>query len=219
MTSPVNIFWFRRDLRLNDNHGLYQALQSGKPVIPIFIFDRNILDQLEHRSDARVEFIHQQITDIQKQLEKRGSGLHVLYGKPEEAFLTLLKTYTISDVFTNSDYEPYAIQRDTAIADLLAKHNAGFNAFKDQVIFEKKEVVKDDGLPYTVFTPYSRRWKVQWDHHPPVEFPSEKKLNALYQQPSIPVPSLESMNFRQAGVPFPPDHVKDELINQLSEGG
>jgi deoxyribodipyrimidine photo-lyase len=216
MASPVNIFWFRRDLRLNDNHGLFQALQSGKPVVPIFIFDRNILDQLEHRHDARVEFIHQQISAIQEQLVTRGSTLHVMYGKPEEVFASLLNTYQISDVFTNTDYEPYAIHRDAAIAELLAKHNVGFQAFKDQVIFEKKEVVKDDGSPYTVFTPYSKRWRALWDKQPPVKFPSEKKLEALHQQAVIPVPSLESMGFKTAGITFPPDQVKDELIKHYS---
>ena len=166
MASPVNIFWFRRDLRLNDNHGLYNALKSGKPVVPIFIFDRNILDKLDNRSDARVEFIHQQLSAIQAELVAKGSTLHVFYGKPEEAFATLLKTYQVAEVFTNTDYEPYATQRDTTIAELLSNHAIGFHAFKDQVIFEKKEVVKDDGLPYTVFTPYSRRWKALWEQHP-----------------------------------------------------
>jgi deoxyribodipyrimidine photo-lyase len=159
MKPRVNIFWFRRDLRLQDNAGLFHALKEGTPVVPVFIFDRNILDELEDRIDRRVEFIHLALQDMQKQLEKIGSTLDVRYGTPVEIYKELTKEYEVNKVFTNHDYEPYAKQRDAEIEKLLQHAGASFHTFKDQVIFEKSEVVKDDAKPYTVFTPYSKRWK------------------------------------------------------------
>ena len=155
----INIFWFRRDLRLNDNAGLYHALKSDKPVLPIFIFDKNILDDLENKKDARVQFIHDTLLDLKMKLEEKGSSLLVKYGKPEEVWETIIKEYNIANVYTNHDYEPYALERDEYVKVLLSKNNISFHSYKDHVVFEKKEVVKKDGLPYTVFTPYSRVWK------------------------------------------------------------
>ncbi len=159
MKQSLNIFWFRRDLRLQDNAGLYHALKDEKPVLPIFIFDRNILDELEDKSDRRVEFIHLALQDIQKQLVKFGSSLDVRYGTPLEVYKQLLSEYTIERVFTNHDYEPYAKQRDGEIEKLLNEKGAKFHTYKDQVVLEKDEVLKDDGKPYTLFTPNSRKWK------------------------------------------------------------
>ncbi len=147
MRSAVNIFWFRRDLRLEDNAGLYHALKQGRPVVPIFIFDRNILDELEDRSDRRVEFIQLSLHQIQKQLSPIGFTLDVRYGFPEEVWKQLMKDYTIESVYTNNDYEPYAKKRDADIEKLLKQNNISFQTFKDQVIFEKGEVLKDDGKP------------------------------------------------------------------------
>ena len=155
MKPAVNIFWFRRDLRLNDNTGLYHALKGGKPVVPLFIFDRNILDELEDRVDRRVEFIHNSLQQLQQQLTAIGSSLDVRYGFPIETFKQLINEYEIESVFTNHDYEPYAKQRDGEIAKLLKANNISFHTYKDQVIFEKDEIVKDDGKPYTIFTPCS----------------------------------------------------------------
>ena len=156
----MNIFWFRRDLRIHDNAGLYHALKAGLPVLPIFIFDRNILDKLDDKRDRRVEFIHLALTQIQQQIANYGSSLEVFYGLPGQIFEGLSKRFSIANVYTNSDYEPYAGERDAEIEALLLKKGIGFHSFKDQVIFEKNEVVKDDGRPYTVFTPYSRKWKI-----------------------------------------------------------
>ena len=161
MNNSINIFWLRRDLRLHDNAGLYHALKEGKPVIPLFIFDRNILDELEDRADRRVEFIHVSIVQIQNQLGKIGSTLDVRYGFPSEVWKQLLQEYKIEKVFTNHDYEPYAQVRDEEVRKLLAKSNIEFRTFKDQVIFEKNEVLKDDGKPYSIFTSYSRKWKAR----------------------------------------------------------
>ena len=152
----ISIFWFRRDLRLTDNHGLYQALTSGKPVLPLFIFDKKILDKLDGPQDLRVQFIHESLTEINSQLQKLDAGLSVFYSTPEEIFTHLASVYDIDCVYTNHDYEPYAIVRDTMVSALLKDKGVGFETFKDQVIFEHKEVTKDDGNPYTVFTPYSR---------------------------------------------------------------
>ncbi|MEO5783482.1 MAG: deoxyribodipyrimidine photo-lyase, partial [Ginsengibacter sp.] len=159
--DKVNIFWFRRDLRLHDNAALYHALRDKSPVIPIFIFDKNILDRLENKEDRRVEFIYETLNEIQKHLERIGSSLEVNYGYPEKIFEQLLSKYKIEKVYTNHDYEPYAFDRDKKINEILKLSGAELKTYKDQVIFEKDEVTKDDGKPYTVFTPYSRKWKAK----------------------------------------------------------
>jgi deoxyribodipyrimidine photo-lyase len=159
MKYPVNIFWFRRDLRLDDNAGLYHALKSEYPVVPIFIFDKNILDELEDPKDRRVEFIYDSLEQMQKQLESIGSTLDVRYGFPNEIWKQLINDYKVKNVFTNNDYEPYAKKRDEEIIEMLRSDGISVHSSKDQVIFEKSDVVKDDSKPYTVFTPYSRKWK------------------------------------------------------------
>ncbi|MDC1283955.1 DNA photolyase family protein [Saprospiraceae bacterium] len=152
-----NLFWFRRDLRLNDNAGLYHALKSDFPVIPIFIFDTHILDNLPCE-DARVEFIHNVLTDLDTQLQTLGASLQVYYGNPIEVWSDIIKEYKISEVYTNHDFEPYAISRDAAVKDMLVTNDVGFRTYKDHVIFEKDEITKADGLPYSVFTPYKNKW-------------------------------------------------------------
>lgn len=156
--QPITIFWFRRDLRLDDNVGLYQALSTGVPVLPLFIFDRNILDDLSDKHDRRVAFIHQTLQRLDASLGRRGSGLLVRYGRPLAIWEELLGSLTIGQVHTNRDYEPYAIERDQAVAALLASRGIPMHLHKDQVIFDGKEVAKDDGSPYTVYTPYKNRW-------------------------------------------------------------
>ena len=156
--QKINIFWFRRDLRLSDNAGLYHALKSDYPVLPLFIFDKNILDKLPEQ-DARVDFIHQTITDLAIALKEKKSALLVKYGAPEQIWATLLKEYQINAVYTNRDYEEYALGRDEKITALVEQDDGSFHTFKDHVLFEKGEILKKDGTPYTVFTPYSRKWK------------------------------------------------------------
>ncbi|RYD89905.1 MAG: deoxyribodipyrimidine photo-lyase, partial [Sphingobacteriales bacterium] len=131
--NPVTVFWFRRDLRLEDNAGLYHALKSGNPVLPFFIFDKEILDDLKEKDDARVTFIYQTIEELRSELKKHNSGLVVAYDKPEHAWNTLIKEYNIAAVYTNHDYEPYAKDRDEATATKLKKHDIEFKTFKDQV--------------------------------------------------------------------------------------
>ena len=159
MNKDVSIFWFRRDLRLEDNVGLFYALSENENVLPIFIFDKNILDKLEDKYDRRVHFIHQALEKIQLELTKISSTLLVFNSTPKEIFIKLLIEYKVKCVYVNHDYEPYAQQRDAEILELLKQHHVEFKTYKDQCIFEKKEVVKDDGTPYTVFTPYSNKWK------------------------------------------------------------
>ena len=233
MHPRVNVFWFRRDLRLNDNAGLYHALKSGVPVLPVFIFDRNILDLLENKADRRVEFIHAALEEIQRGLREAGSALEVYDGKPIDIFRQLQSRYEVAAVYTNTDYEPYATERDEAVAALLAEKGIPFYSFKDQVIFEKDEVLKEDGTPYTIFTPYSRKWKASLN-----SIPSFSSLSSLSPVPSLstpqslstlpslslstlpslsPLPSLSALGFRKTGGPFPSGSMRAGLLKNYQE--
>jgi len=225
---PVAIFWFRRDLRLHDNAGLYHALRSGLPVLPLFIFDTNILDDLPERRDARVEFIHQALVELKQKLEALGSTLLVRHGKPQEVWAQILSEHEVAAVFTNRDYEPYALERDAAVQAFLSEKNIPFHTSKDHVIFEKNEVLKDDGTPYTVFTPYSRkwraklesRWKTALDEQGQPErasfylssYPTEKYTGNFLKTAPAPMPGLKELGFEPAGIPFPPAAVARGLI-------
>lgn len=215
--SVINIFWFRRDLRLEDNHGLFKALSSGLPVLPIFIFDRNILDDLSNKSDKRVVFIHRALQKIQEQLVKKGKSLQVFYGTPEEVFQKLATTYSIHTVFTNRDYEPYAKKRETAILSILSGKNISFKGFKDQVIFEKDEVMKDDGLPYTVFTPYSRKWKAKLQEKDYASYPSGEHIQHFLSIDPKPMPSLSEMGFADMDIDFPVSIVNKDIVKQYKD--
>lgn len=222
--QPISIFWFRRDLRLQDNAGLYHALRSGLPVLPIFIFDKNILDKLEQRDDARVSFIYQQISELSAALQELGSSLLVNYGNPEEVWTSLLQNYRITKVFCNGDYESYAMARDAKIAAMLEKQGATFQSYKDHVIFEKTEVVKKDGLPYTVFTPYSRRWKellqskkMKGELFYLKAYPNEKYAANYLQTAPFQMPSLEQMGFEWNKMHFPSKEVKQALVKNYHE--
>jgi deoxyribodipyrimidine photo-lyase len=203
INTPVNVFWFRRDLRLNDNAGLYHALKSGLPVLSVFIFDKNILDRLEDRKDARVSFIYNTIKSLQQQLNQQGSSILVLHDNIESAWQVILANYTVKTVFTNHDYEPYAIKRDEAIANLLAQHRIKLKTYKDQVIFEKNEVVKDDGKPYTVYTPYQRKWYASLKPFYLKPYPTEKYFKNLAQTSPIKSPSLGELGFEYGHIEFP----------------
>ncbi len=222
MQPRINIIWFRRDLRLNDNAALYHALKSNNCVLPIFIFDQQILDQLEDKEDKRVAFIHDALHAMQQQLAAINSNLEVHYGYPLDVFKTLLKKYTIETVFTNHDYELYALERDSAIEQLLNNNGANLKTFKDQVIFEKSEVTKDDGLPYTIFTPYSRKWKAALKPFHLKAYPTEKYFNNFYQQTLQPILSLESMGFQHtvskddASSNFPKKELNEDIVSKYS---
>ncbi len=212
MKKAISIFWFRRDLRLHDNAGLYHALKSSTPVVPVFIFDSNILEALDDKADSRVTFIYKAIEKLQQQLIKLGSTLDVRYGTPEEVFTSLMKDYTIEAVYTNHDYEPYAQERDKTIASLLATKQIKFTTYKDQVIFEKKEVVKDNGDPYTIFTPYSRKWKATLTYFYKKSYPVKKYLANVFKQPEKPIPSLALMGFTLSAIDFPTTDWDENII-------
>jgi deoxyribodipyrimidine photo-lyase len=212
--QAVNIFWFRRDLRLFDNAGLYQALKETLPVVPIFIFDKNILNALEDKADRRVNFIYKAITELQDQLIKAGSTLEVYYDFHAEVFESLMLKYNIKKIFTNDDYEPYAIERDHEIKSRAHKKNITFTAYKDHVIFEKDEVLKDNHSPYTVFTPYSKAWKNKVDDFYVRSYPSEKLTARLFKQPPSTIPLLEFMGFKETHKEFPNSTFPEELISK-----
>jgi deoxyribodipyrimidine photo-lyase len=202
MKNPLAVFWFRRDLRLHDNHGLFKALSSGLPVLPIFIFDPEILENLEDNADARVSFIHNRLVEMSHELEKTGSGITVYYGKPPDIFRQLAEKFIIESVFTNRDYEPYAEKRDDEVAKYLIKKGISVHTYKDQVVFEKNEVVKGDGTPYTVFTPYMKKWKSLFTDDKAEGYPSEQKLDALLK-PQATMPSLGAMGFAMSEIHVP----------------
>ena len=153
----ISIFWYRRDLRLEDNTGLFEALNENENVLPIFIFDDSILDELPE-DDARVNFIYESLSKINKQLNNHNASLQIFKGQIDEVWEKLVTTYDIQKVYSNKDYEPYAIKRDQKIKEFLNSKGIEMKTFKDQVIFEEDEIVKADGKPYTVFTPYKRKW-------------------------------------------------------------
>jgi len=195
MEQKVNIFWFRRDLRLHDNTGLLMALSAGLPVVPVFIFDKKILDALEDADDKRVSFIYQSLQEIQQQLLKHQSTLDARYGLPLDIFRQLVTDYKISSVFTNHDYEPYAIKRDAEINDYLYQNEISFITTKDQVIFEKDEIVKEDGSPYNIYTPYYNTWVRSLVEKDYLAKSSEGLLHFFLRQLEKPMPSLKQMNF------------------------
>lgn len=217
MKNAVNIFWFRRDLRLDDNAGLYHALTAGLPVVPVFIFDKTILNQLEDKGDKRVAFIHATLCELQQHLENIGSTLHILYDQPIEAFKKLTTAYNIESVFTNHDYEPYAKERDDAIAAYLMQNGKGFYTFKDQVIFEKNEVIKDNNTPYTVFTPYSKKWKLTLTNASFEAYPNNTLLHNFLQQPPFTIPTLKEMGFHAQQTIYPKKELDEAIVKKYSQ--
>ncbi len=215
--TPLNFFWFRRDLRLHDNHGLFKALKSGLPVQCVFIFDTEILNKLEDKNDARLVFIHQQLEVLNSQLTKEGSSLLTLYGAPGEAWKKLISDYPVKSVYTNNDYEPYARKRDDEVSKILASKNITFYSFKDHVIFEKEEVTKDDGKPYTVFTPFKNRYLsiLNQDHYK--TFNSKKELAALNKTIPGTVISLTEMGFIPQKLDFPAKVIKADVLKNYKE--
>ncbi|SOD17927.1 cryptochrome/photolyase family protein [Pedobacter xixiisoli] len=207
----INICWLRRDLRLADNAALYRALKGDKPVLLVFIFDQNILNQLENKADARVDFIHQQLSKINEQLIKKGSSLLVKYNTPEKAWEDIISDFNIQSVYANHDYEPYAKKRDEHISALLKTNGIAFQTYKDQVIFEKDEVKKADGTPYTVFTPYYKQWQLKLNEFYLKSYPTEKYLKNLHQTKAFRFPSLSDIGFANSDVKFPSANFAEKL--------
>ncbi|MBX2979951.1 MAG: deoxyribodipyrimidine photo-lyase [Flavobacteriales bacterium] len=212
MKPRLSIHWFRRDLRLADNHGFFRALSEHGDVLPLFIFDTEILDKLEDKADRRVDFIHRALSGMQEELLKRGSTLLVEHGKPIEVWKRLMERFEITAVTTNHDHEPYANARDTAVGELLAAHGVPFRTFKDISIFERGEVLKDDGGPYTVYTPYMRKWRAQFSPSMANAFPSGENLHRLWQREAFALPGLAEIGFRPTDLDVPPKDVEDSLL-------
>ncbi len=231
--NKVSIFWFRRDLRLHDNAGLFHALKGAHPVLPLFIFDTNILDELEDRKDARVEFLQKTLTELGEELKSLGSGIQIRHGAPLDVWQELLREFDIQAVYTNRDYEPYALKRDEAVQQLLQSRDIPFHTYKDHVIFEKGEVVKDDGLPYTVFTPYSRKWRTTLQNRMDqltIEsgetttlsfylkpYPNEDYFSNFFQTPPYPAPSLQDLGFEPSGIGIPSKAVNRSIIKNYDK--
>ena len=195
--EAVSVFWFRRDLRLEDNRGLFEALNSPFPVLPIFIFDSEITDEL-NKDDARITFIYDNLKKLSIQLGERSSGMYCTKGDPMDVWSNLINKYNVQSVYANEDYEPYAIKRDQEVAQLLHKKDVQFHVFKDQVIFAKGEVLKGDKTPYTVFTPYKNKW---------LELFAEEKLrdytpllNSNFLKTEIPFPEISEMGFTRSSI-------------------
>ena len=212
----VNIFWFRRDLRLVDNTALYHALKTDLPVVPIFIFDKNILDKLEDKADARVQFLYDCVSEMQVKLVELGSTIHVLHNEPIKAFEQLAKQYEVVNVFANDDYEVYAKDRDEKIEVFLKSQKSTLVKYKDHVIFEKGEVVKDDGKPYTVFTPYSRKWKARLTEKDLLVYDTEKHFDTFFKQKQITIPTLKEMGFVDTKISYPAKTVEAELVKKYA---
>jgi deoxyribodipyrimidine photo-lyase len=203
MKKEVAIFWFRRDLRLSDNAGFWKALKSGYPVLPIFIFDKAILDRLEDKDDARVSFIHKALSDLDGSLKLLGSGIQFFYGSPLASMEELNESYNIKAVYLNRDYEPYARQRDKGVQKYWEFKNVPVFGAKDHVIFEKNEVVKADGSPYLVYSPYAKAWRNKLTDYHIKSYPTEAYLNNLLVWEGMNIPTLEEMGFVQTKVELP----------------
>lgn len=220
----IAVFWFRRDLRLEDNAGLYHALKSGFPVLPLFIFDHEILSKLTNKSDARVTFIHDSLTELKTQLEKLGSSIRVEYGSPKEAWEKITTEFEIAEVFTNEDYESSAIERDSLICDFVEAKGIKFHKFKDHVLLAGDEVLKDDGKPYTVFTPYSRKWRAKINSRGEgassfylKSYPNEKYFQAFYKMRAFHIPSLAEIGFVRSKIEIPSNEVAKSLIRNYDQ--
>lgn len=203
------LFWFRRDLRMHDNTALNAAIATGEPVLPLFIFDSSILSELP-RTDARVTFIHDQLEQINNRLREFNSSVAIFHGTPSEIFAELLERHKPKAVFTNEDYEPYAIKRDNEVENLLNAGGVSFHRFKDQVMFAKSEIVKDDGKPYVVFTPYSKKWLAAFRE-------TEIKTTDLPNRPSFvkhtyPFLTLEQIGFERSEIKIPEFSLEDFVV-------
>lgn len=227
MVDKYNVFWFRRDLRLDDNAGLYHALKQDLPIRCIFIFDQNILEKIEDKTDARVTFIFDQIRLLKSKLRDLGSDLDVLHGRPLDVFSKMARSAKINAVYTNRDYENYASQRDSSVKEILQDRSIQFYSFKDHVVFEKDEVVKDDGLPYVVFTPYKKRWldaltsKRDWDDTSQSFFlksyPCNRYFNNFLRYATDHEVQLDELGFERSEISIPPPSVAQSLIRSYTE--
>ena len=213
---PLSVFWFRRDLRLHDNKAFFKILKESSGVLPLFIFDENILEPLP-RNDHRLEYILNALTGMNKILGKEGSGILVKKGKSLDVFSQLIENYDIEAVYSNSDHEPYGMERDEKVRALLASHGIAFEQELDHLIFGKSEVLKSDGTPYLVFTPYSRRWNELLDDRHLARYSSETLLKNCLKEPFPELPSLEELGFKPSGMPMPAAGIREDIIRHYDK--
>ena len=210
INNSVTLFWFRRDLRLQDNAGLYHALKESTNVLPIFILDTEILDKLEDEKDTRVEFIHRSLQQIKVELEEMGSSIAIFHGNPIDIF----KKLQPKAVYANHDYEPYGRKRDEKVEKILKDKGCSFNTYKDIVLFEKDEITKDDGSPYTVYTPYSKKWKATLEVFYTKAYPVKKYTGNLLKTKPLPFPELSVIGFTKSGITFPERKIRLSVIEK-----
>lgn len=213
----LTIFWFRRDLRVDDNVGFFQALEENENVLPIFIFDKNILDKLDDPQDKRVNFIYQTLLELQEKFKAHHSSLLIQHTTPLEAFQNIIQKFEVKNVYTNHDYEPYAKERDIQVKNFLNENDIAFKTYKDQAIFEKKEVLTDAGKVYTVFSPYGKKWRKQLKEEHTEHHPSEENLNKLFKTEPFTIPSLEEMGFQKIDFDFPKKETDNKLLQAYGD--
>jgi deoxyribodipyrimidine photo-lyase len=211
--KKISLCWFRRDLRIEDQTALFYALQQEEQVLPLFIFDRHILDALEDKTDARVSFIYNQIASLKAFFEKHGSSMLVKYGHPEQIFQELVQEFEVQTVYTNRDYEPYAQSRDGQVEALLGKKNIPFLTFKDQVIFEPGEILNGSGEFYKVFTPFSRNWLEKFRQTRVQPLPEANWKN-LFPCSPLPFITLSEMGFEASTLEIPSTQVEDGILKE-----
>ncbi len=207
----------RRDLRLHDNAAFFHALKSNAPVLPLFIFDTNILDPLEDRQDRRVAFIHEELSFLKAQLEEKGSTLLVKHGRPSEVWQQLARELNILEVHCNEDYDPYARHRDTRVERSLRQQGIVFHQYKDHVLFHPETVLKKDGKPYTVFTPYARKCREKLSPEHMKAFDTSGWPDKIASEGPPPIPSLQDLGFRPVDKEIPDRHPKDALLQHYEE--
>lgn len=218
MSKKVSIFWFRRDLRLDDNVGFLEALKGDHPVLPIFIFDKKILSKLP-KDDARLTFIYETLQHMRNQLQEQNeSSLAMFYGEPLDVIKKITEEYNVKSIYTNRDYEPYAKERDESIASFLSKKDISFKTFKDQVIFEKSEIVKGDGEPYVVYTPYKNKWQEQFNEDEDLKIHyTNQYLSNLIKNSRLPNLSLSDIGFEKSKIEVPDFDVTPTLIDNYED--
>lgn len=199
MDKEVVLFWFRRDLRLTDNVGLYKALHSGYEVLPIFIFDNDIIEKLP-KDDARITFIYETLKEFHQKLQVIGSSLYVQNGTPLEVFQKLIQEFTVSKVFYNKDYEPYALQRDEEVTNFLKQKGIEIEGYKDQVIFEEQQILNKEGKPYTVYSPYKKQWLLQFQELKDIKDYTVPLKKSRYLQKEIQLPTLQEFGFQKSTI-------------------
>jgi len=214
--DKISIFWFRRDLRLHDSKALFHALQSEEKILPIFIFDIDILKKIP-KDDARISFIYSELKAMNMHLESFGTEIKMFHGNPKDVFRSLMKNYTIVKVFTNHDYEPYAIKRDLDIKEVVSSSKIDFQTYKDQVIFERNEITKKDGKPYVVYTPYSKKWLEKYETNKPGNYPSEDFLDRLYKKTKSETLTLSDIGFIETNIPIKNYIFNSRIINEYEE--